>query len=39
MLGGPVVLLEVRPGTKRPIRDGWQKLTIEDMTAQYPRRA
>lgn len=35
MLGGPVVLLEVRPRTKRPIRDGWQKLTIEDMTAQY----
>jgi hypothetical protein len=35
MLGGPVVLLEVRPRTKKPVRDKWQKLTIEDMTPQY----
>ena len=35
MLGGPVVLLEVRPRTKKPVLVAWPKLTIEDMTPQY----
>ena len=35
MLGGPAVLLEVRPRTKKPVRTGWQKLTVEHMTPEY----
>ena len=35
LFGGPVVLLEVRARTKRPIRTDWQKLTIKDMTPEY----
>ena len=35
LLGGPVVLLEVRPRTKRPVRSAWQKLTIDEMTPEY----
>jgi Bifunctional DNA primase/polymerase, N-terminal len=35
MLGGPPVLLEVRPRTKIPVRKAWQKLTVQDMTPDY----
>ena len=35
LLGGQAVLLEIERGSKAPIRNKWQKLTIADMTPEY----
>jgi len=34
-LTGPAVLLDVRSRTKKPTRDGWQKITLADMSPLY----
>lgn len=38
LLGGPVVLLKVPPGQKRPILKQWQKVTLKQMTPEYLAR-